>query len=170
MSGAWEWLCWGIFGRCPLLGFLTSVGYFFIGSTSECPGYACGCLGPYEKVRVDQSLVDVLVFLLDSMGVICRCWDPWGGLRWGIFAVWLLLGLRHPWAGCLWEALGSGLMFFRALKIKHCFCPVPAWSILCLPDLFVSPFQKFYILRLLFARREASFFLPYSLQPVMVPG
>ena len=34
----------------------------------------------------------------------------------------------------------------------------------------VSPFQKIYILRLLFARREASFFLPYSLRPVMVTG
>ena len=34
----------------------------------------------------------------------------------------------------------------------------------------VSPFQKIYTLRLLLARREASFFLPYSLRPVMVPG
>ena len=48
----------------PFLGFLTSMGYFFIGSTSECPGYACGCLGPYDKVRVDQTLVDVLVFYM----------------------------------------------------------------------------------------------------------
>ena len=59
------------------------------------------------------------------MGMMCRCWEPWGGLRSGIFAVGLLLGLRHPWVGCLWEALGSGLMFFRAIKIKHCFYPCP---------------------------------------------
>ena len=130
----WGWGCgfWVIaVGRFWVLdavaGFLASLD-IFIGSASGYLGIDCGCVGPYHKAQVDQTLAGISVFRVIMWGWyggawipamaflpgdrLCRClhaYRPGSGMGW-----WFL----SLFAGCFGAGEGCGRWF------------VPVWPLL----------------------------------------